>query len=791
MERQLVDMVVAGMDAGWRGKTGMKLLCLFIIFLMLESVFAYPVLFQDAADSGSDAGADSGMPAGTGTDTGAGTDTGTPPETGTPLAEGTDSSASTLPSTAEPTLISSNETGSSADELYRSDKPCETSALTEKEAQNIKQLLQDGYVGREIGSDAPADTDRDTLEQNKVVITDPGRVLGEQKSEIGKDEKPPAAIIEQPNEKFEPWEMSHFLNNTIEGPFAYGLVIEDTLRAGRCKEWSDPDCALTGGNLKYRNSGAGIKADFVNVYKSFQNVWDGGESLTTFSEEENEILRAGFEQEDKENFDMKVAKRLESDLLENSIKTDLFEAKLATNCTSSSCVLSTYSMFDKYFNSWMSGEMTVSNFGPTVWFQMRKLFGWTGRRGILSSALEKQFDKLRQTFQSPGSWLSNKRMARMQTNIDKYGHRDFFNSLTNAGDSPDSPIALTSGFQSWWAKMSSPGADSYLDTIKSLERKRAFVEAVKDMRSFFRAGEANTQMAQTIYDNAARQFGENSPVAKQAYVDYGRQFARWLNQIDDSETRFDAVWWMTRNPFSQFYNYGVKPVGSGEVIDLYYDPRHMRRILDKFVDTGDWTGFESQRNLYQSAYETVKTSVGDDTGWLKLYKFDVAKADKAYSVHTSELDKFVGALHEDLWVNVPQRGWMQLNSGTADLVKASNMPEIELFRGGWTEAGALTPESLTGRITNARIRNNSKVINFNMDQMLGTLRERNWVSRRYWSALDKLMAQEDELMKSYFSIKGGIKWTTYPFGYWWVKKGFGIESISQYQLPDTWKELTA
>ncbi len=77
----------------------------------------------------------------------------------------------------------------------------------------------------------------------------------------------------------------------------------------------------------------------------------------------------------------------------------------------------------------------------------------------------------------------------------------------------------------------------------------------------------------------------------------------------------------------------------------------------------------------------------------------------------------------------------------------------------------------------------------NIEQTIDALKERNWVSRRYWSALDKLAAQEDELVRSYFTVKGGAKWTVLPYGYWWAKKGFGIEGISQYELPDTWHKL--
>lgn len=762
-----------------------RLFSLCMVMLMVQGVYAYPMLAKfadEGADGSSAADSSAADPFAAGAQGTAG-DAGTgAADAGEPLlASGADASSASeiLTGAADDAAVSSG-TG----------KPCETKSLTEKESQNIMNLLKDGYVGREISSGAKADTDRDKLEQNKIVLTDPGRELGDVKKELTGTEAPQAAIISQPNEKFDAWEISQFLNNSIKGSFAYGIVLEDSLRTARCESLEDPKCSVAGANLKYRNSGAGIKADFVNVWKSMQNLWEGDVKIPTFTDEENNILKSAFQGEDKNTFTMKAVKRLQGDLIKNSIsiKDGSFEAKLATNCTSSACVLSTYSMFDKYFNSWMSAELTVSNFGPELLYRTKKLIGWTGRRSFLKSTVDKYLDKFRQKFQSPGSLLSRTRMDRAQANIDKFGFRKFFDELTNdAGGTGNAPIFMTNDFQAWWNKMSSPGG--YLDSINSLERRYEFIKIVKDFRTFVRAGEANTKMAEQAYIDAVKQFGPNSGVAKQAYVDYGRQFARWLNQIDDGPIRPDAPYFFVQHPNSQLYNYGVKQMNSGEVIDLYENPRHIRRIMDKFVDDGDWTNFMNETAKYQSTYETVLRN-GIDTGNIQLYKFDVSKADLAYKVHTADIDKLVAHIHENVWVNLPQHGWVRLNRGSANMIKHSGVGEVEVYRGGWAKAEALTPESFSARLTNARVRNNIRGMTGNMDQILLTLEERNWAGRRYWSFLDKLMAQEDSLIKSYFTIKGGIKWTAYPFGYWWVKKGFGVESISAYQLPDTWKELT-
>ncbi len=669
-------------------------------------------------------------------------------------------------------LVFAQETVAPPEETTEGGFTCEISSLTEQESQNIINLLKEGFVGDEIRGNTRANTDRDELATNELVLTDP-------------EDRNVAARISIPNKKFEAWEMSQFLNEWIKGPFAFGLVLEDSLRAGRCKEY-DGSCALVGANLKYRNSGAGIVENFRNVWEDLKDFWDGNRSMAEFSEEENEILRTRMQIEDKNKLNMKVVNRLETEMIPNSILTDRFEAKMETNCTSSACVLSTYSMFDKYFNSYMSAEMVTSNFGPMVLYRLKKLFGWTGRRlSFLRKGWNKFGDKFRRNFETSDSLLGSMKLNRMHQRVDKHGLHEWYDQLLSGDPRTEYYLVKTSDFQSWWAKQSAKGG--FLDKIDTLEKRDAFIRVLKDMRTSWHAGEANLSLAENTFKSVAKRYGANSPQAREALVDYGREMARWMNVVDD-QLKGDLPWWFLNTNYSQFYDKGVRSINTGEIINLNDDPRHFRRILDKFVNDGQWKGFEGEKHVYDSVYETAKIG-GVDTGFMQLYGFDEATQQAYRGLSYSNLERAAKDI-KNIWAKTDYGEFIRYNPQTVPLIQSRIAGNATLVQGTWKPIMALTPEEMAMRLTNARTRQNMKVALNNIDEMLDTVKERNWVSRRYWSALDKLFAQEDELVKSYFSIKGGVKWTAYPYGYWWVKRGVGIEDISMYQLPDDWKEVT-
>ncbi|MFH1390935.1 MAG: hypothetical protein ABIH20_01345 [Candidatus Diapherotrites archaeon] len=660
---------------------------------------------------------------------------------------------------------------------------CDSSQLSPEESQGIIDLLKDGFTGDEIAGETKKDTEREELNANELVLIDPQDANSAVKTEV-------------PNKKFAPIELSQFLNSYINGPFAFGVILEDSLRTGRCESY-DGNCTLMGPNLKYRNSGVGIISDLKPVKEVFSGFLDGNKNISQFSNEENEVLRTAMITDTTLNDDgsveeaqIKTAKRLEKDLIPNSILTDQFDARLQTNCNNSACVISTYSLFDKYFNSWMSTEMVVSTFGPSLLYQTKKLFGWTGRRGFLSGVRESYqdfLDRFRKDFIKPESFLGKLRAKRVQNRIDKYGWRDWFHDMTG-GSSDGSGYYLfkTEEFQTWWGKAQAKGG--WLENIKTAEERAELIRTFKDMRSVLKAAESRNKVAKESYDTALRVLGADNAVTKQKYIEWGQDTVNWMDSTYDDLFGADYIEWIARHPNTGFYNKGVlqvRPDGGSEVLSLFHEHRNLQRILRKFGNDGSFAGFDSAADLskYGSGFQTS----GDD---LVYFVFDRENAINYRGLSYSNLERAATG-QRDTFALTDYGDYVPYTSQSVPFIQNRIGANAQLFEGSWKQAGVLTPADITARITNARTgpTANMKFGTLNTQQMIDTLQERNWVSRRYWNSLDKLMAQEDELIRSYFTVKGGAKWTALPFGYWWAKKGFGIEGISQYQLPDTWHDL--
>ncbi len=651
----------------------------------------------------------------------------------------------------------------------------EPKSLTPEEANNILDVVKDGFTGAELDSGAPANEDREELLNNEVIV-------------VTDDPDGAAAKAEMPNKKMEPWEMSHILNNRIDGAYAFGVVLEDTLRAGRCNDIDyNVTCALTGGNLFVRTSGAGIVNNVRNVATDFSKFWKDEEDFKVLTPEENADLRRKFESQDEETFEYTTLSRKKDRMIENTILAEGFEAEMQTNSGNPSSVINTYSVFDKYFNAYASTEMVFSSFGPTLLGATKKTFGWTKRRGVFDAiGVKKKWDGFMDFFRrrlvTHESFLGDLKMHRMHDRIDHHGWRQWFQDMTTGkdGDTHGWTLSQTQEFQDWWGEMSKKGG--FLDSIKSKQAKKDFVKTLTEMRSFARAGDANLRSAKVAYQAVAESGGMNTPATRSALVDYGRATVDWMNAIDDG-LRMDMPEYMVKNHSSQFWNKGVRSTASGEVIDLYKEHRHMRVLFEKFSDSGNWKGMSDEIAKYNSAYQT------DEAGNLILYGFDKSKAVKGTGLSYSNLAAGTKQF-SNKWIETDYGEFIPYNPGTYKMAQGRLSTNANLYDGAWAPTQVLTPEEFSLRITNPRVGRNIHMIPNNIDQMLDTVRERNFAERGYWDALGRLMAEEDQLIKSYFSsVKGGAKWTAIPYGYWWAKKGAGFENISYYQLPDTWFEV--
>ncbi|MDZ4255978.1 MAG: hypothetical protein U1C71_00045, partial [archaeon] len=255
---------------------------------------------------------------------------------------------------------------------------CRLSQLTPSEVQAFKDtILTSGFQGEEISAGTPPNLNRETVaDENTLIVPDPAR-------------NGTAIQKEVPTQFLEPEELSPLLNKHIKnGTFAFGLSMTDSLRTARCL--TPEQCAVSGEMLRLRNSGEGFTGNIQNMWSSIKG--DLGKPDSLFSEEEADYLLGGVEAEqelgeaDANYIPVEGFSRIPSNELMNWIAVDnTFSSALLTNCTDSSCITMLYSMFDKYFNAWFSGEMVIGTFGPTAWGKLRYMITRGKRINLISA----------------------------------------------------------------------------------------------------------------------------------------------------------------------------------------------------------------------------------------------------------------------------------------------------------------------------------------------------------------------------------------------------------------------
>ncbi len=249
--------------------------------------------------------------------------------------------------------------------------------LKKQAYEQLKDLESEGFNVKNIAPIEQSDI-KDKITPDLVV------------DHVSKNEAVP---IEVPKEVFYFSDVPYLLNTTYRGAYAFGIIIDDTLRVGRCKdaeffENNKYVCPVDEG-LNYRNSGEGIANDFKVAKKrvsqlltkikndeNTQRFIEGDYILNDLGKETQERIREDIvlSGETEDAFNPVAKKRIEEDAIRNHIKTEEFEASLEGNIMKNKrAVIEVYSMFDKYFNTWFTMDMVFSNFGPTLLGRAKEL----------------------------------------------------------------------------------------------------------------------------------------------------------------------------------------------------------------------------------------------------------------------------------------------------------------------------------------------------------------------------------------------------------------------------------
>ena len=649
--------------------------------------------------------------------------------------------------------------------------------LTPEEAAKLKRATEvenKGLSIDNINSGRGQNPDRDTLENNVIVQeTDGGQ----------------AVVNELPNGKVDTGEISQWFNKWFSGPFAFGVSLDDTIRIGQCRNLSALEaeqrgCPLTDIQLSYRNSGEGISTNFKNVWNDLKD-WLTPEALsdktgqyTPAQLEQTKINIAS--QTDLNSLQAKYVQR-EVKQIPNSVLTEEFKANMATTGSDSGSLISIYSMFDKYFNSWFSTEMVVSTFGPTLFGQAKKYAGWLKRRGWAWDTTDSKFMQwFRSTFYDPEGLLGEARLKRMVTRTDKYGFGEAWTKGIEGTGDWDSGYAFAKG-GSWRKNMNEwtkPGG--YLDEMTDPVQRGEFFNQIEDLRAYAHTNKAIAVNAANNYKQAVKQFGEASPQAKAALLDQGSTQARLMLAADGTWLRFDATELWLKEESAGLYDKAIRFKGTDVFHTTVGDSKAMAQVQFAFAKdpVNGW-----------AASDFPLTTQG---GFLEIYKVS-PKGEFIEEVPVEDLTKNFSRYTQK--AAMTEKGEMiHIDDVTVNYIaKESPTGKVKIYKANWELDHLETPELYAKRLTSIRANRLTGTMPDNIDRLYNTLIEKNFAgqSRRYYNMLDKVFMQDQDVLKNYLGTVGGAaKWTLMPYLYWEGKRGFGFEAISAFQLPDTWKSVT-
>lgn len=681
------------------------------------------------------------------------------------------------------TVIVSFQSSADANKGSGKKPVCTLTSLTEEEVQALKdKIRKEGITVEEIGSGVKVDNP-EKLSKNEAILTHRDENFGSK--------------VSLPDEKILPEQASWILNTKTNGAFSFGVVLDDTLRVGRCVgNVRDVNaCAVEGAKLFLRNSGTGIKPIIVNTVKAtFNELVQGKTRDNSISPEQLKSLQETYNTSTAEgdlNLPTKQAKRISGELIANTIEVQDFTVKMESN--SKKGAISTYSLFDKYFNSVFSTEMVASIGLPTLAHRARKLLGYGKLRlgDYWPFELKKRrfARKLEAFIANPETFLGNSKINRWRARIKKFPEvgEVHYDMVLGTGGSSGYHVIKGGSFQNWIREALRP--EGVIGKIKDPQVKEELVRYIGEFEYFTRTVEtiadaakekAAKEIAEATVKKTAGQITEEELglITSRAKLDQARVLAQLMQQVDDIAELDLPEYYMRKQEFG-WPGKGVFNKKLGTYQDVYEDSTNYDMgLFDPFINDGKWT----KDNTF---FET------DDFGNLVLYEMK-PHGTAIGEIAKDQLDLVIAeGKYVEKMTQLKTGEYVLINSNNKDVILKHADSPIKIYDKGWQKMEKpLTPVDLSDKLTDAYVyKRMTKYASFNTQGLKNTLLEHNFSSRKYTSILDKQFAQEGELIREYFTLKGGLKFTAEPIAYWWARKGFGIEDISFYRLPDEWKRI--
>jgi hypothetical protein len=652
---------------------------------------------------------------------------------------------------------------------------CSVSELTDAEANKIINLAGEGFAGEKIDDGKDSNGVKTDLEGLELV--------GESTDgETAVKQAPPTASTDA--ERF-----SFFSEREVVGPFGVGMILDDTVRVGRCVDLEQEECRIYGRGLEYRTSGKGVVSDLKNSWTSLSD--EVQREAAGIDDEEYEKLQNNFLDNNTDNF--RVAGVTPTDIIPNSFETRRYTATAATTCNNAACIISTYSGFDKYFNSFYSAELVVSNFGPTILGGANRLFGATRRnQGAGFQGFKKFNEKLSDLTEKwrgiPADTLQLNRGLMFKERENQYGLGNYFKGLL-----------IDKKLFSTGAKGEIFDVTSAAAEIKKAPRetKEQFFKALTDLRAFAKHGNAEVLAMKSQY----------VPRINAGDVDAQIEFARKLSKQyvhwDDTLALDYPQWIKDSGNLGSFKEFTVRKnitgADAGYVNLADEGAFNTAKMFEEFSKDGSFDGWARSNDPKAFLADEGKgiklfelqpnRTINDSVGAGDLKQYLNLHGEGTYSVRIRETGK-VYPLSDDI-VNQVDSGEL---GGTLDIVTGEWAPKRRLNpETGLMEDQYLSPQVLSEILTQPRVYGRMNTANRNLDDLYYHLRQDpQFTGGRSFGFLDEQLRQEKKFLTEYYKspLKTGIyTGTVKPLTYWHAKKGLGYEEFSAFMLPDTWTQV--
>ena len=671
---------------------------------------------------------------------------------------------------------------------------CAVSKLSPTEAKDILNLTHNGFDGKNIGSGQ----DNNAGDKNTGI-----KDLGAQ-SLIGKANDGKQAVkVDAPSVAVSADRFSFLANTEFNGPFGVGLILDDTLRVGKCDypvSQQQANCKIMGAGETTRTSGVGFAADMVNAFQSLKNA---GKSIAEINLSAADLNKTKANYLDINSSDFQTGSFAQGAPIKNSILTNQYTAKNATTCNNSACTISTYSAFDKYFNAWLTTDMVVTNIGPTLLGKANKLFmkafktsgqsgsnSWMANVARMREKIVGTPQAVLKTLTMPASkTIGQARIARFKTLVLEEGFEDVLG-----------PLYLKK-------KLFSTGAGGTINDITKAdspiwkytpEKRAKFFEAIEHLTAYTRENRTMIDAAMKEYDaakiaaNAVADPLAQTAALRAARIDYGQKVAVHMDDWDEILAMDFEDWLKDKEEIASLGGLAVRQAGITRDMEGYVDiatapPFNLKKITQKFGDEGSWTGWANSTDA--GAYKVAEDGVSLELFRIKpekLYQENVGLAD--LKLHVAKMG---GSTYS---VKLPDGRYLPLNTSTVDYI--SGQPQlggaVNIYESAYVPSGVMTPEDFATRITHQRIVGRPATALRNMEDIRNALVQNDFAGRKYYSLLDQQFAQEGDMLKTYFKNPQTALWkgSVLPVVYWQGKRGFGNEDYSMFMLPDTWTTTT-